>query len=175
MNAARYDRAVPLDIRPPSPGELNLLEDIENDADALLRDLLDPPTWWPAPPGSSRAAEPGFLLVAHVGDGVVAGFVHVLELEGHAHLEQLSVSPEHARRGYGRKLVEAAMAYARDRGHDRMSLRTFADVPWNAPFYERLGFAVTDPRSEFELMLVETEERIGLDALGPRVQMTAKL
>ncbi|MGU3357268.1 GNAT family N-acetyltransferase [Microbacterium sp. M4A5_1d] len=166
---------MPLDIRPPSPGELDILEGIENDADALLRDRLDPPTWWPAPPGSARAAESGFLLVAHVGDGVVAGFVHVLELEGHAHLEQLSVSPEHARRGYGRKLVEAAMAYARDRGHDRMSLRTFADVPWNAPFYERLGFAVTDPRSEFELMLVETEERIGLDALGPRVQMTAKL
>lgn len=166
---------MPIDIRPPSPGELDLLEGIENDADALLRDRLDPPTWWPAPPGASRAAEPGFLLVADVGDGVIAGFVHVLELDGHAHLEQLSVSPEHARRGYGRMLVEAAMAYARDRGHDRMSLRTFADVPWNAPFYERLGFAVTEPRSEFELMLVETEERMGLNALGPRVQMTADL
>jgi GNAT superfamily N-acetyltransferase len=174
---------VPLDIRPPRPDELSLLEQIENDADALLRDLLDPPTWWPAPTGAERAAEPGFLLVADVsgpddegaGDGVIAGFVHVLELDGHAHLEQLSVSPEHARRGYGRKLVEAAMTYARDRGHDRMSLRTFAGVPWNAPFYERLGFAVTEPRSDFELMLVETEERMGLDALGPRVQMTAQL
>lgn len=166
---------MPLDIRPPSPGELDLLEGIENDADALLRDLLDPPIWWPAPTGASRAAEPGFLLVADVGDRVIAGFVHVLELDGHAHLEQLSVSPEHGRRGYGRMLVEAAMTFARDRGHDRMSLRTFADVPWNAPFYERLGFAVTEPRSEFELMLVETEERMGLDALGPRVQMTADL
>lgn len=174
---------MPLDIRPPRPDELSLLEQIENDADALLRDLLDPPTWWPAPTGAERAAEPGFLLVADVsgpddegaGDGVIAGFVHVLELDGHAHLEQLSVSPEHARRGYGRQLVEAAMTYARDRGHDRMSLRTFAGVPWNAPFYERLGFAVTEPRSDFELMLVEAEERMGLGALGPRVQMTAQL
>lgn len=174
---------MPLDIRPPSLNELDLLEDIENDADALLRDLLDPPTWWPAPPGSSRAAEPGFLLVADVSDPegdsvgavVIAGFVHVLELDGHAHLEQLSVSPEHARCGYGRKLVEAAMAYARDRGHDRMSLRTFADVPWNAPFYERLGFVVTEPRTDLELMLVAHEMELGLDALGPRVQMTAKL
>lgn len=174
---------MPLDIRPPSPGELELLEDIENDADALLRDLLNPPTWWPAPPGSERAAEPGFLLVADVSDpegegaraGVIAGFVHVLELDGRAHLEQLSVSPEHARRGYGRKLVEAAMAYARDRGHNRMSLRTFADVPWNAPFYERLGFVVAEPRTEFELMLVAHEMELGLDALGPRVQMVAKL
>ncbi|POX68247.1 GNAT family N-acetyltransferase [Microbacterium sp. Ru50] len=166
---------MPIDIRPPRPDELSLLEDIENDADALLRDRLDPPTWWPAPTGASRADEAGFLLVADVGAGVIAGFVHVLELDGHAHLEQLSVSPEHGRRGYGRKLVEAAMTFARDRGHDRMSLRTFADVPWNAPFYERLGFAVTEPRSEFELMLVETEERMGLNALGPRVQMTADL
>ncbi|OYC98271.1 GNAT family N-acetyltransferase [Microbacterium sp. Yaish 1] len=166
---------MPLDIRPPRPDELALLEGIENDADALLRDLLDPPTWWPAPPGSSRAAEPGFLLVADVGDGVVAGFVHVLELDGHAHLEQLSVSPEHGRRGYGRTLVGAAMAHARDRGHDRMSLRTFAEVPWNAPFYERLGFVVTEPRTDVELMLAETEKRLGLDALGPRVQMTATL
>jgi GNAT superfamily N-acetyltransferase len=166
---------VPIDIRPPRPDELSLLEDIENDADALLRDRLDPPTWWPAPTGASRADEAGFLLVADVGAGVIAGFVHVLEVDRHAHLEQLSVSPEHGRRGYGRKLVEAAMTFARDRGHDRMSLRTFADVPWNAPFYERLGFAVTEPRSEFELMLVETEERMGLDALGPRVQMTADL
>ncbi|MFS0713541.1 GNAT family N-acetyltransferase [Microbacterium sp. 2P01SA-2] len=172
---------MPIDIRPPRPDELSLLEDIENDADALLRDLLDPPTWWPAPTGASRADEAGFLLVADVGEGgaggagVIAGFVHVLEADGHAHLEQLSVSPEHGRRGYGGKLVEAAMTFARDRGHDRMSLRTFADVPWNAPFYERLGFVVTEPRSEFELMLVETEERMGLDALGPRVQMTADL
>jgi GNAT superfamily N-acetyltransferase len=166
---------VPIDIRPPRPDELSLLEDIENDADALLRDRLDPPTWWPAPTGASRADEAGFLLVADVGAGVIAGFVHVLEVDRHAHLEQLSVSPEHGRRGYGRKLVEAAMTFARDRGHDRMSLRTFVDVPWNAPFYERLGFAVTEPRSEFELMLVETEERMGLNALGPRVQMTADL
>ncbi|APF34532.1 N-acetyltransferase [Microbacterium sp. AISO3] len=166
---------MPIDIRPPRPDELSLLEDIENDADALLRDRLDPPTWWPAPTGASRADEAGFLLVADVGAGVIAGFVHVLEVDRHAHLEQLSVSPEHGRRGYGRKLVEAAMTFARDRGHDRMSLRTFADVPWNAPFYERLGFAVTEPRSEFELMLVETEERMGLNALGPRVQMTADL
>lgn len=172
---------MPLDIRPPRPDELSLLEQIENDADALLRDLLDPPTWWPAPTGAERAAEPGFLLVADVSDpggadeSVIAGFVHVLELDGHAHLEQLSVSPEHGRRGYGRKLVEAAMAFARDSGHDRMSLRTFAGVPWNAPFYERLGFAVTEPRSDFELMLVEAEERMGLGALGPRVQMTAQL
>jgi len=39
------------------------------------------------------------------------------ELGGQAHLEQLSVQPDFARRGIGRSLVEAALDAARGRGY----------------------------------------------------------
>ena len=103
------------------------------------------------------------------------GFAHVLLIEEHAHLEQLSVLPSHARRGHGRSLVEAAKLEAVALGSGSITLRTFADVPWNAPFYERCGFVETSPLTEFESGLVRVEERLGLTGLGRRVQMTAQL
>ncbi|MEH3089632.1 MAG: GNAT family N-acetyltransferase [Microbacterium arborescens] len=168
-------------VRLARPDDLAHLERIENDADALLRDLLAPPTWWPAPTGDERAGEPGFLLVADAGDAAIAGgdaiagFVHVLETGGHAHLEQVSVAPAHARRGYGRLLVEGAKDRARALGYARLTLRTFAEVPWDAPFYARLGFVETPPDTAFLRGLVDHEAELGIDALGRRVQMTAQL
>ncbi len=40
----------------------------------------------------------------------------------------------------GRALVAYAADCARDRGLAGLTLTTFTDVPWNAPYYERLGF-----------------------------------
>jgi GNAT superfamily N-acetyltransferase len=152
------------------------IETIENAADQLLIDRLMPDVWEPAASGESRAAEPGYSLVAEATDtGTVIGFVHVLETDQIAHLEQLSVLPEHGRRGCGRMLVEAAKAEARDRGHHWMSLRTYADVPWNAPFYARIGFTETEPATDFHRHLVEVEDRLGLSRYGRRIQMTAAL
>ncbi len=54
-----------------------------------------------------RAAEPGILLVAVDDDGTVVGFTHVLDLDGHWHLEQIAVDPAHGRRGIGAALLEA--------------------------------------------------------------------
>ena len=101
------------------------LEAIENAADRLLVERFQPTTWEPAPSGHARRADAGFVLVAE-GHAVAAertaeaapggaarrviGFVHVLEAGGVAHLEQLSVLPEHGRRGVGSALVEAAAA-----------------------------------------------------------------
>ena len=123
---------------------------------------------------------PGFVLVAeHPGDETtspaLAGFVHVLELEGHAHLEQLSVLPAFGRRGIGRRLVSAAMAEGRRRGHSKMTLRTYADVPWNAPFYASCGFTRTEPDTPLLRSLVQIEADLGLLEHGDRVQMTAEL
>ena len=158
---------------------LDALQRIEDAADRLLVDLLDPEDWPPAPAGAARAAEPGFLLVAEdAADGseaALVGFAHVLEVDGLAHLEQVAVPPEHGRRGHGRALVEAAAGEARRRGHRRITLRTFADVPWNAPSYARMGFAEEPPATPFLAALVETEARLGLDRLGRRIQMGREL
>ncbi len=90
-------------------------------------------------------------------------------------MEQLSVLPEHCRRGHGRALVEAAKNEARRRGYEWLSLRTYAEVPWNGPFYARAGFVETKPVSDFHKHLAEVEERLGLDRYGRRIQMTAAL
>lgn len=158
------------------PGDHAVIEVIENAADAILIDLLKPEHWEPAPSGAVRNAQPGFFLVAleSVHDSVI-GFVHVLEIEGVAHLEQLSVLPTHGRRGNGRKLVEASMAEASDRGYHELTLRTYADVPWNAPFYKTCGFTEREPATAFYRRLVALEKELGLDRYGRRIQMTVQL
>jgi predicted N-acetyltransferase YhbS len=50
------------------------------------------------------------------------------------------VLPAHGRRGVGAALVRAVCAWARERGLPSVTLTTYRDVPWNAPFYTRLGF-----------------------------------
>lgn len=162
-------------IRAAAPQDFEAIERIENRADQLFIDLFQPAHWEPAPAGAARAAEPGFMLVAVDDAGIVVGFAHVLEVDGIAHLEQLSVPPEHGRRGYGRALVEAAKDEALGRGYDRLTLRTFADVPWNGPFYARFGFVQEEPATAFHHELVAVEHRLGLDKYGRRVQMSAPL
>ena len=162
-------------IRPARGSDLAIAEEIEAEADALLVDLFGA-TDWPSPASASeRSALPGFVLVA---EGIeapydVVGFAHVLEIEGQAHLEQLSVLPRHGRRGYGRMLVAAAKAEARRRGYHSITLRTYRDVAWNGPFYATCGFHESLPSTPFLHRLVEVESRLDLDRYGPRIQMTA--
>ena len=163
-------------VRPAGPRDVARLEDIENDADALLVGFLRPDNWGSAPTGESRVESPGFVIVvSEITDGDAVGFVHVLEAVGYAHLEQLSVLPEHTRRGLGRTLVGAAKTEAARRGHERVTLRTYADVPWNAPFYATCGFVETSPVSDFHREMAVEEKRLGLDKFGRRIQMTAQL
>lgn len=91
----------------------------------------------PAPSGGDRDLA-GTILVAQVAEQVV-GFAHLTTPDGSAHLEQVSVLPTYGRRGIGTALVRAAMEEARWSGHDRLSLCTFRDVPFNGPFYAALG------------------------------------
>lgn len=56
-----------------------------------------------------------------------------------------------------------------------MTLRTYADGPWNAPFYASCGFSDTSPGSEALRRLFDIEERLGLFAHGRRIQMITTL
>lgn len=163
-------------IRPATTADAEALSSIETQADALLIDSLGAPDWPPAANGTERLAGSGFVLVIEesVGSSPV-GFVHVLDADGHAHLEQLSVLPAAGRRGFGRRLVSAALDEARARGYRRMTLRTYAEIPWNAPFYSSCGFLESIPETPFQRGLVDTESSLGLDRYGRRVQMTTEL
>ena len=155
------------------------LEAIEVAADTLLIDRFSASDWPPPTDAEERASLPGFVLVAESAETgevpTLVGFVHVLEIDGHAHLEQLSVLPSFGRRGIGRRLVDTALAEARHRGHALITLRTYADVPWNAPFYASCGFIESEPGSDFHRRLVATEDALELAIHGRRLQMTAVL
>lgn len=167
-------------VRPAARADDATTARIEVAADALLVDLFGATDWPPPADPRERASLPGFVLVAEHSDDAspapaVVGFVHVLELDGHAHLEQLSVLPSFGRRGIGRQLVDAALTESRHRGHAEITLRTYADVPWNAPFYASCGFVVTEPETPSLRDLIQVETALGLLEFGPRVQMTALL
>lgn len=163
-------------IRPAVAEDAEILHAIEAQADALLIDTLGAPDWPPAGDGGERLASPGFVLVLEDPSGSSpVGFVHVLDADGHAHLEQLSVLPSSGRQGFGRRLVSAALDAARERGYTRMTLRTYAEIPWNAPFYSSCGFLESIPETSFQRGLVDTEASLGLDRYGRRLQMTVEL
>lgn len=88
------------------------------------------------------AARDGRLWVATDAAGSVVGFALAAVVGGVAHLDELDVHPDHGRRGVGRALVDAVIAWARARGHRALTLNTMRDVPWNAPYYEKLGFVI---------------------------------
>jgi len=53
---------------------------------------------------------------------------------------ELSVDLDWQGKGIGRQLIACAAEHARKKGLTSLTLTTFRDVPWNAPFYTRLGF-----------------------------------
>ncbi len=69
------------------------------------------------------------------GDPAVA-YLIADRVDGSLHIEQVSVHAGHAGQGIGRRLIEHVAAWAKT----PLTLTTFAEVPWNAPYYERLGF-----------------------------------
>lgn len=162
-------------IRPATSDDAEMIQAIETSADALLVDALGAWQWPSTTNGLERISTSGFVLVAEDAEGTAVGFVHVMEVDGSAHLEQLSVMPSAGRQGHGRALVEAAMDETRRRGHSRLTLRTYAEIPWNAPFYASCGFLESIPETPFLRGLVNTEAELGLDRYGRRVQMTAEL
>ncbi|MCT1917360.1 GNAT family N-acetyltransferase [Kocuria rhizophila] len=116
-----------------------------------------------------RHASAGRAWVATVDNQVVAYALAVLR-DGSAHLEQVSVHPDHAGQRIGANLIDAVTSWARDRGDERLTLTTFADVPWNAPYYRKLGFrALPDDALGPQLAAELSEERMRFTA--PRVAM----
>src|SRR5690554_2529329 len=57
-------------------------------------------------------------------------------------LQEVSVHPEHQNRGLGRLLIRQVIAWAQQNRFGYVRLTTFEHVPWNAPFYSRLGFRI---------------------------------
>ncbi|MFN0109759.1 MAG: GNAT family N-acetyltransferase [Blastocatellia bacterium] len=109
-------------------------------------------------------AQKNNLLWVAVQAGKPIGFALAGLLNDAVHLQELAVHPDHGRQGIGTKLIQAVCDWASAGGIQAMTLTTFLDIPWNAPFYQKLGFRVLEP-AEWTLGLkqvVEDEENHGL-------------
>ncbi len=161
--------------RPVRPQELPLLQEIERAAGRLFAGIGMPSVAEdePLPLGRlERYREAGLAWVAVDAADAPVAYLVAEPVDGALHVEQVTVHPGHARRGIGRALLEHLERHAAAGGVPALTLTTFAEVPWNAPYYSRLGFAVL-PEDEWgpELREVRGREAAhGLDA-WPRVAM----
>lgn len=116
----------------------------------------------------------GGLVVATQGRGegeTIAGFVMFRRVERRAYVEQLDVLPAFEGRRIGAALLDEVAARARADGLEGLSLSTFRDVPWNAPYYRRLGFVEVDRLTPGMAEIREEHLARGLDE-DARVFMT---
>ena len=135
-------------IRPGRAEDLSALAAIERSgAETFARHGLPLADGSPPAPAAQWAAalSAGLLWIAeHPIDGPV-GFLAGELADGALHILEIDVVMAHQRRGCGRRLMQAAIACAQARVLAGVTLTTFRSVPWNAPFYASLGFAVLDP------------------------------
>ncbi len=95
-------------------------------------------------------------------------------LENDAYIVEVDVRPESSGARLGAALIDHVALIARRRGLSRVLLRTFADVPWNAPYYRKLGFReLAEPPATLE-ETARHEAALGLD-LSRRVTMARPL
>ncbi len=85
-----------------------------------------------------------YVWVVVDADDRPVGFAIVHWMDTAVHLHELDIHPQHARQGLGRRLIEHIAQWARARGAAVLTLTTFSDVPWNGPYYGRLGFRTLD-------------------------------
>ncbi len=130
-------------VRPTRPGDVTALPAIERAAGERFRDY--PELAWLAEGDVISAeqhldyAERGLSWLALANDqpvGFILAETHVSSL----FIVELSVHLDWQGKGMGRRLIACVADQARKRGLASLTLTTFRDVPWNAPFYARLGF-----------------------------------
>ncbi|TWD24241.1 acetyltransferase (GNAT) family protein [Streptomyces sp. T12] len=167
-------------IRPAARAELARLQEIERAAGVPFRDVGMADVADDAPPALEtleRYRRAGRCWVAaDARTDVPAAYLIAEPVDGALHVEQVSVHPDAARRGVGRALLARAADRAREEGLTALTLTTFTEVPWNAPYYARLGFRTLNEAGLTPgLRRIRAEEAAhGLDR-WPRVCMRLEL
>jgi GNAT superfamily N-acetyltransferase len=130
-------------LRQARPGDVGRLQAIQLAAGNAFRDIGmaavadSPPLPEESLTGYRRA---GRAWVAADEHDEPVGFVVADVVDGCAHIEQVSVHPAHAGQRIGAMLLDHVAEWAAQQHMHAMTLITFRGVPWNAPYYERLGF-----------------------------------
>ena len=124
----------------------------------------------------AAAQRDGLLWVAVDKEDAPIGFAMLRRFDDVLHLHEFDVHPAHARHGLGRSLLEHVREWARQNCFTAITLTTYRNVLWNAPFYERMGF-LTMAECEWSAALRaiwEKERKMGWK-LSARVAMRLDL
>jgi ribosomal protein S18 acetylase RimI-like enzyme len=156
-------------VRPSTVDDVPAMQAVSVAAAARFRGVDDPriarsadaPPYWTE--GLERASVQQRAWVALDDDGSIIGFAVAWVVDGEGHLDELAVVPEHGRRGVGRALVDQVVAWTVAQGLTSITLTTFRDVPWNAPYYEKLGFQVVSPLTPALQKLIDEQATWGLE------------
>ncbi|EKY28024.1 acetyltransferase, GNAT family [Brevundimonas diminuta 470-4] len=132
-------------VRPTCEADIGRLDAVERSAATLFCTLPD--LAWTAddrtagPDVHRTAVAQSLSWVAIDAADQPIGFLIAAETDADLHILELSVAAEHQGRGAGRALMAAVRQEAKVRAKQAVALTTFSTVPWNAPFYARLGYA----------------------------------
>lgn len=134
-------------IRLARAGEAALLPPIERSAGESFRALPGFADWADGEivPAAFHAPliAAGTVWVADEA-GAPVGFASTERVGDELHIWELNVRQDRQGRGLGRRLVETVADAARRERLAALTLTTFREVPWNAPFYARLGFMMIE-------------------------------
>ena len=86
----------------------------------------------------------GVAFVAALEGYGIAAFLNGAVTPDALHIWQVAVHQDQQGHGIGRRLIEAAQRHAANHGIHSLTLTTFRKVPWNEPYYQRLGFITLD-------------------------------
>jgi len=155
-------------IRLARPQDLETIRRIEQLSAARMRDTAYPYIADDEPTDleslAARLAAGGLLVACDGADAPIAQ-VMFRPLREAWYVEQLDVLPAWAGRRIGAALLDAVAARARAASIGALVLSTFIDVPFNAPYYRRLGFDdLADGALDDELRAIRAEHVLrGLD------------
>ncbi len=136
-------------VRLAHPEDAEGFAEVEEDAARILRDA--PSLAQVTMPPTRSAAEYRAIIaqrqsLAAESDARIIGFAAARPAGRELHLHELSVARAFQRNGIGGTLLRALQIDARNAGFASITLHTFRDIAWNAPFYAEYGFVeVTDP------------------------------
>lgn len=121
---------------------------------------------------SAQREERLWIAVDEAGNPV--GFLLAEEKGGTGYIAEVDVHPDYQGRGIGRRLIAAAIDWAQGCGYPSLTLTTFGTLPWNAPFYERIGFKPLADSELSEALSHQLTEEMKL-GMQERVAMTYRI
>jgi ribosomal protein S18 acetylase RimI-like enzyme len=164
----------PFLIRAAASDDFGLFADIERRADCVYLGLPGFETYndLPDKPAQAyRSLPPGRRISVAATKGGLVGFIYSVPLGRFAQIEQISVVPEAQNRGIGQALIAEIDQMGRADGFACLTLATFCDVAWNAPFYARLGFSAMAP----DRMSPEIRHMAKIDGASPWSRLGARV